>query len=57
VRHGFGDTVVGTLSWASLHHEDPRIPADWAGCARALLDHGVVLPDDYEFGDDVRALR
>lgn len=54
VRHGFGDTVVGTLSWASLNNEDRRIPGDWAGCARALRDHGVVLPDDYEFGDGVR---
>ncbi|MBB5790445.1 ankyrin repeat domain-containing protein [Jiangella mangrovi] len=57
VRHGFGDTVVGTLSWASQHNEERGIAADWPGCARALLDHGVVLPEDYEFSEDVSALR
>ncbi|WP_053204997.1 ankyrin repeat domain-containing protein [Jiangella muralis] len=46
VVHGFGDTVVGTLSWASQNNEEPGIVADWAGCARALLDHGVELPDE-----------
>lgn len=56
VRHGFGDTVVGTLSWASLNNTQKGIVADWAGCARALLDHGVRLPEDYVFSDEVLAV-
>ncbi|HMR31537.1 MAG TPA: hypothetical protein PKA13_05840 [Geminicoccaceae bacterium] len=40
--HGFGDNVLGTLSFASRAEDigDPA-PRDYAGCARALLDYGV----------------
>ena len=40
--HGFGDNVLGTLAFASRAEDigDPA-PRDYAGCARALLDHGV----------------
>jgi hypothetical protein len=38
-EHGHGDNVCGTLSWASCN--EPVEDGDWAGCARALLEHGM----------------
>jgi len=38
-EHGHGDNVCGTLSWASCN--EPIEDGDWAGCARALLEHGM----------------
>jgi hypothetical protein len=38
-QQGFGDNVCGTLAWASCN--EPVAGGDWAGCARALLDHGM----------------
>ena len=45
-KHGFGDNVVGTLSYASLRDpEDPSAPRDYASCARVIAAHGVPLAE------------
>ena len=42
-RHGFGDHVAGTLSWASTNESQGAGNqfGDWVGCAEALLDYGM----------------
>ncbi len=53
-RHGYNDTVVGTLSYASV--ERPREDGDWLACARALVAHGMPAPPEtYDFSADVTA--
>ena len=66
--HAYGDNVCGTLSWASVNR--PVENGDWAGCAEALLAHGmpaaerdpgdpdIVLIDGRKrrFADEVTAL-
>ena len=44
-RHGFDDNACGALSWGSIN--TPEAGGDWAGCAQALLDHGLppAMPD------------
>jgi hypothetical protein len=52
VPHGHNDTVIGTLSWASLNAPTPE--GDWLGCAEALVEGGVPLPrGDYYFSAEV----
>jgi len=38
-RHGFEDNACGALAWGSIN--TPEEGGDWAGCAQALLDHGL----------------
>ena len=57
--HGYGDTVVGTLAFASQADDtEGPAPRDYAGCARALLAHGVPRPDGerYSFAPEVEAV-
>ena len=38
-QHGFEDNACGALAWGSIN--TPEVGGDWAGCAQALLDHGL----------------
>lgn len=38
-RHGFQDNACGALAWGSIN--TPEGGGDWAGCAQALLEHGL----------------
>ncbi|WP_322011274.1 ankyrin repeat domain-containing protein [Paraburkholderia sp. J12] len=40
-RHGHGDNVLGTLSWASENEPALADYRDWGACARALAMHGL----------------
>jgi ankyrin repeat protein len=54
--HGFGDTVLGTLSFASQSDDTPDpAPRNYPGCAHALIDHGVPHSAfrNYVFSPDV----
>jgi hypothetical protein len=49
-RHGHGDNVRGTLSWASRNHDPGH--GDWLGCAKALVDHGMP-PELGDYSEEV----
>jgi hypothetical protein len=50
-RHGFGDNVRGILGWAS-RNQPPYgflpLRSDWVGCARALVEHGMPIPESVQ---------
>jgi ankyrin repeat protein len=51
-RHGFGDTVIGTLSWASINNG--AVYRDHFGCLRLLLERGVPVPSPaYDFPEEI----
>ena len=53
-RHGFGDNVMGTLSYASRAADRDTHSGDWLGCAKALIAHGMPVPSlEYEFAEEV----
>jgi len=53
-RHGFGDNVYGTLSFASLAQTTPG--GDWLACAKALIDAGSPIPGErYAFPEEIAA--
>lgn len=57
-RHGFGDNVMGTLSFASQDEAtDAPASRDYVKCARALLAHGMPVPDEerYAFSEELTA--
>jgi ankyrin repeat protein len=54
-KHGFGDNVCGTLSYASV--ERPHPFGNWLACARALIEvGGMPVPslDRYRFSREIR---
>jgi hypothetical protein len=55
-RHGYGDDVLGTLSYSSQAEDigEPA-PRDFVGCAQALVSHGVPLSEirRYTFSPEV----
>ena len=54
-RHGHDDNVHGTLAWASRNHDPAE--GDWAGCARALIDHGLPVRElSGDYSDEVAAV-
>src|SRR5262249_49636452 len=56
-RHGYGNNVVGTLSFASTNTPaGTEAHGQWRACAKLLVAHGMpVPPPNYVFSEEVSA--
>ena len=61
-RHGFNDNVRGILGWASRNQPVHGFAhaglwrSDWVACARALVEHGMPIPEsDQNYSEAVAA--
>jgi len=46
-KHGYGDCVIGTLSFASMSEPNPH--GDYPACAKLLVEHGMPVEFDKNY--------